>query len=611
MKYNFFKLFSRRSRNKLNGNFEEVLQEIQFKNYSSKNILDKKFVQKLETSGLYFISLSLTVLFVFFLAQAYKLQITDHAIYKAKSNNNQFVDVAILPKRGRILDRNDVVLAETIKNESATATSPLDNNFTRKYADIGGSSHIVGYVKNPQKDNSGNYWQKNFEGVSGIEAYYDQLLAGRPGKRIFEKDSGHNLNASFVTELPIEGKDVKLSIDSKLNEYAQKTLADYVNVHKFQGGSAVIMDIETGEIIVMTNYPEYDVNKIMNEDRSERQEYLSKINKDTRTPLLNRAISGTYAPGSIMKTIFAMAALEMELIDTVTSIYSAGFIEVQSTIDANAKTVFRDWKAHGWVNVRTALANSSDVFFYAVGGGYEKQKGMGISNLVKYAKAFGVDSLTGIDLGGERAGVIPSPEWKKRVFKDDWRLGDTYITSIGQFGFLVSPLAATVMSAAIANNGYLVTPTLRMNNQPVNKKKVDVHISDEWYKVARDSMRLVVTNGTAKRLNSDLLKISGKSGTAEVGVKKDKIHSWISGYFPADNPKYAYTFLCELGIREVSPTPNLLARDVIETMYLTNEYYRKIEGRDRPSTSTSTDALDRLKTEDSATNSDITELISR
>jgi penicillin-binding protein 2 len=346
--------------------------------------------------------------------------------------------------------------------------------------------------------------------------------------------------------------------------------------------------METGELVVMTNYPEYKITKMVNDgedDEAEskaRQEYLDEINSDKRTPMLNRAIAGMYAPGSTMKTVFALAGLQLGLIDPVTSIYSAGFIEIPNVVDPTKKNIFRDWKAHGWVNVRTALANSSDVFFYAIGGGYENQKGMGISKIDEYATAFGVQSLTGLDLGGERPGTIPTPEWKKRVFKEDWYLGDTYISSIGQFGFLVTPLALTRLAAAIASNGYLITPKLRKDNLPVQKKKVEININDAHYKVVQEGMRMVVTSGTGRGLNSELVHIAGKSGTAEVGVKKDKIHSWITGYFPYENPRYAFTVLCELAIRDVSPTPNLLAKDVIEKMYLTNEYYRNIEGRDRP-----------------------------
>ena len=617
MSFNFIKNLFRRKYNQ--NNFEEVLSELQFKGFGSKSIFENRFVSRMNYGGIKFLYFGIFIMFSVFIAQAYNLQILKGEEYQKKAEQNQFVSFPILSQRGRILDRNDVVLAETIKKDIGTSTNILDNNFYRKYNEVEGISHVLGYVKYPQKDTSGKYWQNNFEGVSGLEAYYDQLLAGRPGKRVFEKTAEHSLQTSFVTEMPIEGKDIKISIDSELSAYAQRKLRSFVLQHNFQGGSINVMDMETGEMIIMTNYPEYNINKMVNdgeddeEQKKERQKYLDELNNDKRTPLLNRSIAGTYAPGSIMKTVFALAALHLGLIDPVTSIFSAGFIEIQSTIDSTKKNIFRDWKKHGWVNVRTALANSSDVFFYAVGGGYENQKGMGISKIDEWAKMFGVDSLTGIDLGGERPGNIPTPEWKKRIFKEDWYLGDTYISSIGQFGFLVTPIASTRMSAALANGGYLITPKLRIDGEPVNKKKIEVNVSDEWYDVVQDGMRMTITSGTAKRLNSDLVKIAGKSGTAEVGVKKDKIQSWITGYFPADNPRYTFTVLCELGIRDVSPTPNLLARDVIEKMYLTNEYYRNIEGRDRPIQATTTEAVEEIINADvgSTTEVELIELQSR
>jgi penicillin-binding protein 2 len=588
MIYKLRKLFFKR---KNFDSLEEVFSEHKFKDYTSRAKFESRFVGRINFSGISFLYVGITVLFTFFVSQAYNLQVIKGEEYKEKAERNQFVSVPILSQRGRILDRNEVVLAETIKKDVSTSSVSaqiLDNNFYRKYNEAEGISHVLGYVKYPQKDDKGVYWQNNFEGISGLEAYYDQLLAGRPGKRVFERTADHSLQSSFVTELPIEGKDIKISIDSELSEYAQKKLRSFVNLHAFQGGSIVVMDMETGELVVMTNYPEYKISKLVNdgeddeEQSKERQAYLDELNKDKRTPLLNRAIAGMYAPGSTMKTVFALAGLQLGLVDPVTSIFSAGFIEIPNVVDPTKKNIFRDWKAHGWVNVRTALAWSSDVYFYAIGGGYEDQKGMGIKKIDEYSIAFGVQSLTGVDLGGERPGTIPTPEWKKRVFNEDWYLGDTYISSIGQFGFLVTPLALTRLTAAVANNGYLITPKLRQDGMPVQKKKIDIDISDAHYKVVQEGMRLVVTTGSARSLNSDLLKVAGKSGTAEVGVKKDKIHSWITGYFPYEKPRYAFTVLCEMGIRDVSPTPNLLARDIIEKMYLTNEYYRNIEGRDRP-----------------------------
>ncbi len=549
-------------RKKQHFNFEEALQDSNFLGSDGKSVFQSRIIQRMNAKGIYILSGLMVLVFGVFAFFSYKLQVLEHLKYLQKSNNNQFVSVPILPTRGSILDRNGEVLAKSQKTEESV------DGFERIYTERQGFGHVLGYVNYPQKDSSGVYWQNNFEGVSGLEAYYDQLLSGRVGKKLYER-SAKNISdeeTTFIVDLPIEGKDIQTSIDADLQEYTYKALKKFVDEKQFKGGVAIIMDIETGQILTLTNYPEYDPKKMI--PNPDRNEYIKNINVDKSTPLLNRAIAGTFAPGSTMKPVFALAALQLGLIDPVTSIFSSGRIEVPNSVDPTKKSIFRDWKAHGWVNVRTALANSSDVFFYAVGGGYEGQKGLGIDRIDEWSEAFGVNSLTGIDLGGETVGNIPNPAWKQKIFKEGWRLGDTYNSSIGQFGFLLTPIGLLRLTTAVATNGELITPKIRLDPNGKTSKQVKVSANDEWYKVVNEGMRMVVTVGTAKNLNSKYFEVAGKSGTAEVGVKKDKIQSWIVGYFPYKKPKYAFLFLCELGVREVSPTPNVLARDVLGYMYI-------------------------------------------
>lgn len=552
-------------------NFEEVIQDFGLKESTTKKNFENKINTRLNARGVYILSFFVSVVFLVFVFFSFKLQVLEYAKYLQKSNNNQFTSIPILPTRGSILDRKGEVLAKSEKTK--TDTGDEGNGYERIYTDREGFGHLLGYVNYPQKDSSGVYFQNNFEGVSGLEAYYDQLLAGRVGKRLYERDAATStVNNTFVVDYPIEGKDIKTSIDADLQEFTYKKMKAFVEEKQFQSGTAIIMDIETGQILVMTNYPEYDPKKMIPNSASPtlRNEYINRINNDKTFPLLNRAIAGTFAPGSTMKPIFALAALQLGLIDPVTSIFSSGRIEVPNAIDPTKKAIFRDWKAHGWVNVRTALANSSDVFFYAVGGGYENQKGMGIDTIVEWSKAFGVDTVTGIDLGGEMIGNVPSPEWKLKIFKETWRLGDTYNSSIGQFGFLVTPIGLLKLTTAVATHGDLITPKIRIDENPPIIKKVSENVNEEWYKVVNEGMRMVVTQGTAKNLNSKYFEVAGKSGTAEVGVKKENIQSWIAGYFPYKKPKYAFVFLCSMGLRNISPTPNVLAREVLEHMYLNN-----------------------------------------
>ncbi len=536
--------------------FEDVYQDLQIKKISKKN----------STTRISFFSIKIISFFVLFgfsafLCRAYYLQVNKYDFYAGKSDTNQFVSSPILPTRGSILDRNGEVLAKSEKVDGE------DYEYERKYTERVGFGHVLGYVNYPQKDSSGVFWKNNFEGVSGLEAYYDQMLSGKAGKQYFERGADGKLKQSFLVSLAIEGKDIKTSLDADLQEYSYNHLKDFVAEKGFEGGTVIVMDIKDGQVLTMTNYPQYDSQNMRNNT------YLDSLNKDEGKPYLNRAIGGTYAPGSTMKPFFALAALQLGLINTITSIFSSGKIELPNVIDSSKSTIFRDWKAHGWVNVYTAIANSSDVFFYAIGGGYEKQKGLGITLIDEWSKSFGADSLSGIDLPGEVKGNIPTPDWKKRIFNEEWWLGDTYHSSIGQYGFLLTPISLLKMTTGLATNGKLITPKIRIDDQQIKPGQVSKTVNDEWYKVVQDGMRMVVTNGTAKNLNSKLVEISGKSGTAEVGVGNKKIQSWIVGYYPSSKPRYAFIVLCELGTKNKSPTPNVLARKIIEKMYYTPEYH--------------------------------------
>jgi penicillin-binding protein 2 len=195
------------------------------------------------------------------------------------------------------------------------------------------------------------------------------------------------------------------------------------------------------------------------------------------------------------------------------------------------------------VDVRHAIAVSSDVYFYEVGGGFEGQKGLGIDNLDKYLRLFGFGSPSGLSGFDEPSGTIPTPEWKLKNFGGDpWRVGDTYHTAIGQYGVQVTPLQAARAVASIANGGFLVTPTLIASSTPERK---DLGLSSHILDVVKEGMRLSVTEGTAAAVNLPYIKMGGKTGTAQVGVKNEYVNSWIVGFFPYDKPKYAFAIVLE------------------------------------------------------------------
>jgi len=193
--------------------------------------------------------------------------------------------------------------------------------------------------------------------------------------------------------------------------------------------------------------------------------------------------------------------------------------------------------------MRRALAVSSDVYFYVIGGGYASQRGLGIAKIDEYAKKFGFSLPTGIVLGNEPDGTIPTPEWKREVFDDAWRLGDTYNTAIGQYGFQVTPLQVVRYVSAIANGGNLLTPQLVAGARPAGKS---VGISDSDLQIVREGMRASVTDGgTAAALNMGGIDIAGKTGTAQVGKHNEYMNSWAIGFWPYENPRYAFAVVLE------------------------------------------------------------------
>jgi penicillin-binding protein 2 len=244
--------------------------------------------------------------------------------------------------------------------------------------------------------------------------------------------------------------------------------------------------------------------------------------------------------------MFAAAALEEGVIDPKKKIFSTGALILPNPYDPAHPSIFKDWKAHGWIDMREAIAQSSDEYFYQVGGGYKDQPGLGISRIDRYARAFGFGTTTGITLPGEVAGTIPTPEWKTHVFGEDdpWRIGDTYHTVIGQYGFQVTAMQVARYVSAVANGGTLYTPHLLSGETP---QGTSVGINPLYFAIVREGMRLGVTSGdgTSKSLDIPRLHIAGKTGTAQLGTQNQWMNSWAVGFWPYEHPKYAYAIVLE------------------------------------------------------------------
>jgi len=266
--------------------------------------------------------------------------------------------------------------------------------------------------------------------------------------------------------------------------------------------------------------------------------------------LFNRVISGEFPAGSTFKPVMAAAALQEKIINANTSFMSTGRLCV-------GEWFFPDWKAggHGLTNVKKALADSVNTFFYYVGGGFGDFKGLGIDKIVKYAALFGLDKVTGIDLPNEASGFLPSQKWKEDTKNEVWYIGDTYHASIGQGDITVTPLQVANYTAAIANGGtlyepHVVTKILDHNNNLITKIKPQVvrsnFISPENIKIVQEGMRQTITAGSGRSLNSLPVEVAGKTGTAQWSSTQ-ATHAWFTGFAPYDQPEIAITVLVEAG----------------------------------------------------------------
>lgn len=505
--------------------------------------------------SLYLVGGFFAVIAVIFIMQAVYMQIIHGDDYVNRSERNMLRPVPVFAGRGVIYDRNGIELAWNAPSEklvpaiglSNTSTSTSNESFvsTRKYATSTGLSHTLGYVQYPTKDSNGFYYREDFEGVSGVEKYFNQTLKGEAGSRLVEVDARGKTISENIVRPPTQGRSLALSIDSRVQSALYNNIRDIAERVGFSGGAGVMIDVNTGEVVAMTSYPEYK-SQVMS-DRTDQKEVRAELN-NPRLPFLNRAIDGLYTPGSVVKPYMAIGALNEGVIDPSTIIVTNGSISIPNPYDSTKSTLFRDWKNLGPLDMRHAIAMSSDVYFYTIGGGYKDQKGMGILNIDKYLRMFGFGTTTmdGTDTYLlAKPGTIPTPEWKKKTFNEDWYIGDTYHTTIGQYGFQVTPMQIVRGIAAVANYGKLLTPTIVKGDEP-NVESI-IAMPKKYFDIVHEGMRLSTQAGTSVALNVPYVKIAGKSGTAELGVSKDKVNSWITGFWPYDAPRYAFTVILEKG----------------------------------------------------------------
>ena len=488
--------------------------------------------------------LTLTVFFVLLMAgyvgRVWFLQIKKGQAFAEKSQNNALQNTLVFASRGVVNDRNGVPL---IWNEfSGTNTDYA----YRKYTDLSGMSLLLGYIKYPKKDKSGFYYNTEYDGKDGVEKYFNDDLSGENGLKITETDATGKVQSESVVKPPKNGTNLTLSIDSKIQASLYNIIATNSMSSGFQGGAGVIMDVHTGEMVAMVSYPEYD-SQTMTDGSN-----VSAINgylKNKNNPFLDRVTGGLYTPGSIIKPYVALGALREKIIDPNKQLHTIGYISVPNPYDPTHPSIFKDWQNQGDVDMRKAIAVSSDVYFYEVGGGYQGQVGLGINNIEKYVRSFGFgEAFTGIFAGPK--GTIPNAEWKKANFDgEDWRIGDTYHTAIGQYGFQVTPLQAVRAVASLSNNGILLQPTL-IHDDPRESSTLrhnDTITNPADYEIVREGMRQGVLSGVAKALDVSDVEVAAKTGTAQLGLHNEYVNSWVTGFFPYKNPNYAFAIVMEKG----------------------------------------------------------------
>ncbi|HRZ95647.1 MAG TPA: penicillin-binding protein 2 [Candidatus Moranbacteria bacterium] len=418
----------------------------------------------------------------------------------------------------------------------------------RKYENSLIFSHVIGYdgkITREEIEKNKEYLMTDYIGKSGIEKSYESELKGRYGAYQVEIDSMGKVKKNLGTVNPISGNDLILNIDEGLQKKIYDNLSSVLEESGTKTAAAVAINPQTGGVLAMVSLPSYDNNLFA---RGITDNEYKEIIQNRDLPLFNRVVSGEYPPGSTLKPAIAAAALSEGTITPSTIINGLGGRLVIGNFS------FGDWKAHGPSDVRQAIAESNDVFFYTIGGGYGGIEGLGMNRMKKYENLFGFGSPLGIDLPGESSGLIPDEQWKLDKIKEKWYIGDSYHSAIGQGFITTTPLQLANFTASIANGGTLYSPRIvnRVRNIDGEEKIISAEIirsgfiSKSAMDVVREGMRQTVESGTAQTLKNLPVAVAGKTGTAQFGTE-DKTHAWFTSFAPYDNPEIAMVVLVEGG----------------------------------------------------------------
>jgi len=467
-----------------------------------------------------------------------------------------------------------VLLAENISQETLlvlearAAELPgckVQKNTVRSYALGESFSHVLGYGSKINKDELAgvqNYTVSDYIGKTGLEKFYEAVLRGTPGQHEVIKTATGVQKGDQVLVQPVAGNNLVLNIDAGLQQKTYEALEKSIKNIGSKKGAAVALDPRTGAVLALVSYPAYD-NNIFSQGISQA-DFNALINNPNQ-PFFDRAIAAQYPTGSTIKPFLASGALQEKIISPTKIINDPGFLLVQSQNDPDVQYRFGGVTPHGDVDMRAALAVSSNIYFYTIGGGYGDQKGLGPSGIKKYLDMYGWEQKTGIDLPGEFSGFVPSPDWKKQKKNESWWDGDTYNLSIGQSDLQVTPLQVATAYAAIANGGTLYKP--QIVKKVINGSGADASVVQEFkpevasrlaidqanLQVVREGMRDGVKYGSSVMLNSLPFDVAGKTGTVETN-KAGIFNTWSSNFAPYENPEIVFVATIEgvQGLRAAS-----------------------------------------------------------
>src|SRR3989344_2050795 len=480
------------------------------------------------------LELLVLIIVALFLGRLILLQVVDGSYYRTLADENR-VKLTIQPAdRGVIYDRHGEVLARNAPSGREYVLGPA-------------AAHVLGYVATVSQEqwitcrqsSDCDYWFGETIGLLGLESFYDDKLRGDAGAVIAENSASGETLREIGRTTPVAGENITTTLDLGLQRKAYELL-------KNQKGALIASIPQTGEILALVSSPAFDPGKVA----------LSLNHPDL--PLFDRAIGGSYPPGSVFKIVTATAALQEDKINADTLIEDTGELRVGAFRYGN--WYFDQYgRKEGMLNLVRAIARSNDIFFYQLG------ERLGIKHLSDWAKYFGVGKITGIDLAGEGAGLMPDEEWKLNYFKERWFLGDTYISAIGQGNILMTPLQVNQMVNVVAADGVWCRPHLIKDTPPDCLK---LNIDDKNLSLVKEGLKQVTeTGGTAYpffnfAVNGKTISVAGKTGTAEFGDPDDKTHAWFTVMAPFDEPQISVTVLLEAageGSEKASP----VAKDLL------------------------------------------------